>query len=256
MQHSFDVEIAKEYGVLEAILINNFQFWIEKNKANNANYYNGCFWTYNTTKALTELLPYASEKQIRASLKNLIEKGIICTARFNDNPMNRTLWYAFTEKGNSILQNRKLQFTNKENVQLPKKEDAISQMGSCINNTNNNYISLTDNKHTDINTDNKHTDNSLLKEKNTKKEKTFENVLESIEDERLKTELLDYIEMRNTINAPLTLKELETNIQLLFKLSNNTETLIEIVNQSTTKKWKKFYPLKKPNEQPKPRLAF
>ena len=35
MQHSFNVELAKEYGVLEAILLNHLWFWIKKNKANN-----------------------------------------------------------------------------------------------------------------------------------------------------------------------------------------------------------------------------
>ena len=35
MQHSFNVELAKEYGILEAILLNHLWFWIKKNKANN-----------------------------------------------------------------------------------------------------------------------------------------------------------------------------------------------------------------------------
>ena len=60
MQHSFDVEIAKEYGVLEAILLNNLWFWVEKNRANNVNYYDGYYWTFNSTKAFNELFPYAS----------------------------------------------------------------------------------------------------------------------------------------------------------------------------------------------------
>ena len=38
MQHSFNIELAKEYGILEAIIINNLFFWIEKNKANNVSY--------------------------------------------------------------------------------------------------------------------------------------------------------------------------------------------------------------------------
>ena len=44
MQHSFDIDIAKEYGILEAILLNNMQFWIEKNKANGINYYDGNYF--------------------------------------------------------------------------------------------------------------------------------------------------------------------------------------------------------------------
>lgn len=37
MTHNFDVEIAKKYGVYEAILINNLAFWISKNKASDKN---------------------------------------------------------------------------------------------------------------------------------------------------------------------------------------------------------------------------
>ena len=34
MEHSFNIELAKEYGILEAILLKNIWFWIEKNRAN------------------------------------------------------------------------------------------------------------------------------------------------------------------------------------------------------------------------------
>lgn len=32
MQHYFDVEMAKKYGILESVLFNHFVFWIEKNR--------------------------------------------------------------------------------------------------------------------------------------------------------------------------------------------------------------------------------
>ena len=27
MEHSFDIDVAKEYGILEAVIIRNFQYW-------------------------------------------------------------------------------------------------------------------------------------------------------------------------------------------------------------------------------------
>ena len=33
MEYSFNIHIAKKYGVDEAIMIKNFQFWILKNEA-------------------------------------------------------------------------------------------------------------------------------------------------------------------------------------------------------------------------------
>lgn len=38
MNHSFNVEIATKYGMLEAVLLENINFWITKNKANGKNF--------------------------------------------------------------------------------------------------------------------------------------------------------------------------------------------------------------------------
>lgn len=104
MQHSFDIDIAKEYGILEAILLNNLWFWIEKNRANETNFFDGEWWTYNSTRAFNELFPYVSERQIKLALKNLRDKEIIKVGNYNTVAYDRTLWYAFTEKGKSIVQ--------------------------------------------------------------------------------------------------------------------------------------------------------
>ena len=111
MQHSFDVRIAKEYGINAAVLLNNMYFWIEKNRANNTNYYDGNYWTYNSKKAFAELFPYLNERQIDYALKKLIDGGIIITGNYNKVAYDRTLWYAITKKGYSILQNCKMEDT-------------------------------------------------------------------------------------------------------------------------------------------------
>ena len=51
MNYIFDVEVAREYGVNEAIFISNLQFWIAKNKANGIHYHGNRTWTYNSNKA-------------------------------------------------------------------------------------------------------------------------------------------------------------------------------------------------------------
>lgn len=109
MQHSFDIDIAKDYGMLEAILLNNIQFWIEKNKANNTNYYDGYYWTFNSTKAFNELFPYVSQRQIQNALKHLRDEGILQTGNYNKLAYDRTLWYAFTKKGECIMQKCKME---------------------------------------------------------------------------------------------------------------------------------------------------
>ena len=139
MEHSFNIELAKEYGILEAILLKNIWFWIEKNRANEKNFYDGTYWTYNSTRAFNELFPYASESSIKRALKGLQEKGIIKTGNYNKSPYDRTLWYAFTDLGESIMSNRQME--------MNKSSNGNEQNGLTIPDIN------TDDKTKDIKTD-------------------------------------------------------------------------------------------------------
>jgi hypothetical protein len=119
MTHQFDAGIAEIYGVEIAIMVQNFAFWIAKNKANNRNFYEGKTWTYNTIKAFNELFPYWSESQIRRILKKMEAEGILLTGNFNEVKYDRTIWYTFTnafyEKHKCILQNRQMEVTKPSN---------------------------------------------------------------------------------------------------------------------------------------------
>lgn len=130
MNHIFNVEIAKKYGILEAVIINHFQFWLKKNKANETNYHEGRYWTYNSISAFSKLLPYASEKQIRGALQRLQDENILMTGNFNKAPFDRTLWYSFTDFGKSILQNGNIDDSLLSNAFAPEGKSILpkSQM--------------------------------------------------------------------------------------------------------------------------------
>lgn len=113
--HSFDVDLAVEYGLAEAIILNHLWFWIAKNKANGKHQHDGATWTYNSTKAFQALFPYLSNWQIQSALKRLREAGIIQTGNYNELSYDRTLWYAFTDFGKSIMQKTKMDYTKNEN---------------------------------------------------------------------------------------------------------------------------------------------
>ena len=132
MQHSFDVDIAKEYGLKEAILLNHLYFWIEKNKANEVHYYDGTYWTYNSVKAFNKLFPYLSERQINNTLKALKDKGIIQTGNYNKSAYDRTMWYAFTKTGVSIMQKCKMEDTKMSNGDV-KNVKPIPDINTDIN---------------------------------------------------------------------------------------------------------------------------
>ena len=107
MHHSFDIDEALTYGILEAVLLNNIKFWIAKNKGNTKHFYDGCYWTYNSAKAFCSLFPYASQQQIQRALKRLEDLGAIRTGNFNPNPYDRTKWYSIVDIDSSNLINGK-----------------------------------------------------------------------------------------------------------------------------------------------------
>jgi len=111
MQHSFDIEIAKKYGILEAILMQNIYFWINKNQANEMHLHDGKYWTYNSRKAFSLMFPYASEKQIRRALEKLENSNILVKGNFNKIGFDRTLWYSFSDYGFAIMQKSQIDLT-------------------------------------------------------------------------------------------------------------------------------------------------
>lgn len=115
MNHSFSVEVAVEYGMAEAVVLEYMYFWCQKNEANRKNIKDGLAWTYNSIKALCELFPYLTEKKIINTLKHLEDEDLLVSGCFNSNKYDRTKWYAVTKKGKSIYQNGQIEEAKKEN---------------------------------------------------------------------------------------------------------------------------------------------
>ena len=74
---SFDSDVARDVGVNAAVLFYNIAWWIEKNKANNVNFHDGDYWTYNSMKAYTEMFPFMSKKTIETAI-GLLNSIINC----------------------------------------------------------------------------------------------------------------------------------------------------------------------------------
>ncbi len=108
MQHSFNIQIAMKYGVHAAIILNNIYFWVEKNKANNKNFYDGHYWTFNSKTAFAKLFPYMTPRQIEYALKKLVDDKIILTGNYNSDQRDRTLWYSISKTGYILLNNKQI----------------------------------------------------------------------------------------------------------------------------------------------------
>ena len=270
MEHHFNVELAKEYGILEAVILNHLQFWTEKNRANGTNFHDGYYWTYNSTRAFSELFPYASQKQIRKALQNLINEGIVQTGNYNKTPYDRTLWYSFTEKGNSIFQTVSLDFPKKENgndsegqpipdnkpdnkpnnkLKESKKEES--------NNTQNQQVETSEELNQLKNEiDQLKAENEKLKtkkEKPKKKAKSYDDqIAEYTQNEELKEALRAFIQMRSFIKKPLTEYGLKLLLNKLSKIGRTDAEKIAIVNRSVEHNWQGFFEIKEETSYKKP----
>lgn len=98
MNHSFNIDIAKKYGIEEAILLENIFFWIEKNEANESkfHFHEGKYWTFNTAEAFSKIFPYMNSTKVFRVMKHLEEAGLIECGVFNAFKQDRTKWFTLT----------------------------------------------------------------------------------------------------------------------------------------------------------------
>lgn len=155
--HSFDIELAAQYGVHEAILIHHFQHWINYNKRMGRNFKDGRTWSFQTRKEIAAWFPYLSEKQVRTITDNLIRLKVLRKGNYNKMHMDKTIWYCFEnekrfttahlgnstahsgnpidEKGKAIPDTKTTEskLKIKENSVLPQKEEKKKDFSSCLN---------------------------------------------------------------------------------------------------------------------------
>lgn len=143
LQYSFSVEYARKYGLNEAIMLHNFIYWININKANNNNFINGRYWTYNSSKAFQKLFPFWTQKQIEYTLSKMVDTGILIKDCFNEDKRDRTAWYTLSDDffSKCISEKKEMDTTNLGNDISEKKEIIyITDKKQQIKNTNKNNI--------------------------------------------------------------------------------------------------------------------
>ena len=75
---------AQKYGIACAVVLQNIRFWVNKNKANSTNIYDGRHWTYNTINAFCKILPEFTTQQMRSCVKKLIDAKILLKSNHSE----------------------------------------------------------------------------------------------------------------------------------------------------------------------------
>lgn len=133
-------EWAVQYGVEEALLLWWIVHWVGQNEANEINFFDGRYWTYNSKRALSKLFPFWTERQIARVLDNLEEKGAIITGNYNQNPYDRTKWFSISDSFCKIDLSKQLDInlTKLIDVDLTKPSDLYQN--NTIRNTKDTQI--------------------------------------------------------------------------------------------------------------------
>lgn len=104
-QHAFYVDVAEQIGIVPALLLGFFHYWVHNNSMyrKDETYKEGKYWTYCSVAYIQERYPYLTVKQVNGGINKLISEELIETGNFNKKPYDRTKWYTLTVKGMELM---------------------------------------------------------------------------------------------------------------------------------------------------------
>ena len=126
--------VAIQYGVDEALFLDSIMYWYRHNRANDMNFHDGRWWTYNSMAAFVELFPWWSDKQLRRIIKSCKEKGALLTANYNSDGRDRTVWYSPSDELLQLYGDSQTGECIRPNgqMQMPEQADASDQKGEPL----------------------------------------------------------------------------------------------------------------------------
>lgn len=114
-----DRELAKAFGLNEAIVLQQLNYWLN---GKSAKLINGRKWIYNSYKQWQEdNFPFWSLATVRRAIENCEKKGLIITGNFNKAGFDKTKWYSIdyemVDKGMSkrVAQNEQTDCSKRAN---------------------------------------------------------------------------------------------------------------------------------------------
>lgn len=102
MIHSFNVEIAEEYGIPSAIILQQIADIIQENERNSVPKVDGKTWMSQGSCELAKLLPYFTDRTIRRALASMVEAGLLVKNDPDSKSMDRSPRFALTDKAETL----------------------------------------------------------------------------------------------------------------------------------------------------------
>lgn len=130
----FNPQLAKLIGLDSAILLHQIHYWVKINEKANRNFQDGFFWTYNTFTDWGTHFPFWSVSTIKRIIKNLEDRKLIVSSRFNKLGMDRTKWYRVNHELLISLENPLYQndtMATAHSVKTGRPLDQVDTMGEA-----------------------------------------------------------------------------------------------------------------------------
>lgn len=229
MEYHFNLELAEQYGLSEAVFMHNIVFWCWKNECNGTGFRDGHYWTYNTNDALRKLYPFWSKGQIERIIAKCVEKGLLLVEINNKKAMDRTRSFACTEIVKCIYRKREMDLSESEKP-FPENEN-------CIN------------KETDNRPDKKQNCLPYVDQMGMDAAAMVEGFLG--ENDELRSAFDGFYQMRKKKKQPLqTLRAVKLLIGKLRTLgADDPIHMARILDQSTERSWTGVFPLDEDKRQ-------
>ena len=192
-------------------------------------------WDYSISGLVA--ISLENETSIKSALSELKQFGYLEVIKLmpNESETGR-IDYIY-----NIYEKPKQEGKKQEVENLPLEILEVENQGQL--NTNNKYNNINI-----INTKKQNIDYINNNNKKERKKTSYDEILNSmIEDDDVKNTICDYIKMRKLIKKPMTDRAVTMLINKLYKLSNNKQIQIKILEQSILKNWTDIYPYKEEN---------
>lgn len=134
--HSFSVEMATTIGLEESIILQHLYYWCYGNSDNKEMKKDGYIWVYLSRKKIANKYPYISEGKIKSVMNKLKDNGYILISNYNKLAIDKTNWYALTDKAYKLFNTSLAKLTN-DNTKQPtvgQNNQAIQSIKTIFNN--------------------------------------------------------------------------------------------------------------------------
>lgn len=141
----FDVELAVNFGLNNAIFLQDLAFWIEFNRNRQKAYRDGRYWTYSTLEELVQRHPYWTKNQIRHIIDVCKKNGWILIEHYDKVSYNQRNWYSICDSVMDCLTCKSSEKESHNDMQKNTHRSEIihtsyNEEDYLMNSDNKNYI--------------------------------------------------------------------------------------------------------------------